>query len=80
MKVALLKMDGGDPLLAVPKLGLTPDEVMFCVGSQKVYREMVRRGFLVPANRGPLLYDAGDVRRAWEEWKRDQAKMGRGAE
>jgi hypothetical protein len=76
MKVALLKMDAGDALLAVPKLALTSEEVAFAVGSEKVFREMRRQGFLTAASVSPLLFDVTDVRRAWELWKAEQIKTG----
>jgi hypothetical protein len=74
---ALIKIDGDEPVAALPKFALTSEETIFALGSQGLFRELRRRGFLSPASEGPLLFDVADVRRAWELWKEAQVKEGR---
>lgn len=49
----------------VPKLGLTRAEVEFSIGSPDVVKRMLAAGWLKPISKGPVLFDSGDVQRAW---------------
>lgn len=55
----------------VPKHGLTLEEVGFAMGSADLVRSLREIGALMPAqNHGrTLLFDAGDVARAWAEFR-----------
>lgn len=53
----------------IPKLAYTRDDVVFAVSSEDIAKRMIDSGMLRPAGVKPLVFDAGDVARAWHRWK-----------
>ena len=59
----------------VPKYGLSLKETIFSIGSDAAVKEMRALGMLSPVSTNPLLFDAGNVARAWVDWKERAANQ-----
>lgn len=68
MLVGMPLPDSKAPMV-IPKLGYTLQDVIFAVGSEDIVKQMRKEGWLKPISEKPMLFDVGDVQRAWQRFK-----------
>lgn len=71
--IAGVKLTESQARRVVPKYGMTREDVEFAYGSKDLVARVIKEGWLVPLKTRPVLFDAGDVAKAWTRVQKGEA-------